>query len=87
MVLNGSDNVGNATNEGINGTIFIGDWTDTAGFKTAAWLMNYFNTATQFCYSNGHGTYRQTTAITDIRLRFGSGNIASGVGRVKGYAA
>lgn len=75
--------VGNASGEGISGTVEFKNPTSTSTRHTFEVMMNPIDISTGSYNVVGLGTYKATTAITNIRFMFSSGNITSG--KVKLY--
>lgn len=80
IILHTSDTIGNATNEGLTGTIeAFGLW--SAQHKTIHWQTSHKNTSTVLQAQTGSACILTTTAVNALRLLFSSSSTMAG-GRV-----
>jgi hypothetical protein len=75
--------VGSNTDEGTSGILYIHNPTDTATSTLVRWECTHENGNTGFL-TRGLGLYSTAGDCTQIRFKFGSGNISSGEFRLYG---
>ena len=81
-----SDTIGNASNEGISGSIALRRPT-SANWKWLEWQTQHMNASTVLQQQAGSGVVRTTSSLDGVRFVMSSGNIASGLINVYGVRA
>ena len=78
MIIHTSDTIGNATNEGISGYLWLKRPSSTTEWKHVLWQTLHYNTTTVLNTANGWGAIKTTSAINALRFLFSSGNFSAG---------
>jgi len=79
--------VGNLSSEGISGIVDFINPLGTTRKKVFHYKMNFENVSGDPCMTDGDGVRNSTADIDAFRIKFSSGNITSGKGRLYGLKA
>jgi|TARA_Y100000310_G_C20670057_1_gene809754 hypothetical protein len=82
-----SDGDGNLATEGCSGSVWFGELDSTTTYKKFVGTINMTGSANNYAQHIGGHYAGGTGAITKIRLIYSSGNIASGIFKLRSYGA